>query len=113
MFYIRIILLPTLININAAIRKLKKLKSFLLSFNNVIPKKILHIPINTNINEKYFSGLRLLDIRFKDIIDKDIANTILEKLKIFFIIIKHFLNIRYVKFIGFIYEWRYMYIYFN
>ena len=76
MFHERIILLPTLINIKAAIIKLKRLNINLLWFNRLIPKNVLHKPIDTNINGKYILGFMLLVIMFNENMDKDTASII-------------------------------------
>lgn len=87
MFHEKIILLPTLINMNAASTKLKKLKINLLLFNKLIPKRVLQKPIETKINGKYTLGFILLVIIFNDKIDSDTAHIILTKLKLFLIIL--------------------------
>lgn len=76
MFHERIMLLPTLINIKAASTKLKKLKINLLWFNRLIPKNVLHKPIETKINGKYVLGLILLVIMFNENMDRDTAKII-------------------------------------
>lgn len=94
MFHEKIMLPPTLINMNAASTKVKKLKINLLSFNKLIPKSVLHKPIETKINGKYTLGFMLLVTMFNDNMDRDTANIILTKLKVFLIMLDTTLYIK-------------------
>ena len=89
-----IILLPTLMNIKAASTKLKKLKTFLLVFNKLIPKSVLQKPMITKIVGKYTFGFKLLVMIFKDNIESNMAKIILAKFKVFLIILDTTLYIK-------------------